>query len=127
MQDLKQTYNPDQPTQLPTGAIRLNCDRIDVVKTHQFADAGSRFVASGNAHINSSTLDAKSDRLSYRDDTDELTLESTTDRDVALKMRRDLRSEWYEMSGAELTYWPKTKTAEGKRAGRISGTLKNGQ
>lgn len=127
VQDLKQTYNPDQPTQLPTGAIRLNCDRIDVVKTHQFADAGSRFVASGNAHINSSTLDAKSDRLSYRDDTDELTLESTTDRDVALKMRRDLRSHWYEMSGAELTYWPKTKTAEVKRAGRISGTLKNGQ
>ena len=125
--DLKQTFDPDQPVQLPVGALRLNCDRIDVVKAHQFSNTGGRFVASGNAHINSNTLDSKADRITYRDDTDVLTLESTSARDVVLKMRRDARSPWNEMAGAELIYRPKTKTAEVKRVGRISATLENGR
>lgn len=125
----KQEFDPDRSQKLPAGAVRLNCDQINVSKigNARSPKAASRFVAFGKAHINSENFDSVADQISYRDDTDELVVESTSDKNVVLNFRRDSTSVWQQLTGAEVIYRPGDKTAEINKAGRISAEIGNGR
>jgi hypothetical protein len=121
-----QSFDPDRPGQLPDGAVRLNCQRIDLLreKNPLSPRPQSQFIASGNAHIRSQTIDSTAERITYRDDTDELTLGSASGEDVVLRMRRDANAGWDEIVGSELVYRLRDQTAHGKNI-RISATIGN--
>lgn len=124
-----QKFNPDVADNLPVGAVRLHCEQIDVSESKSpfSSKAVNQFLAFGNAHIQSDNFDSVADRISYRDDTDELTVESTSGKNVALKVRRDEKSSWQQVVGSEIIYRTRDKTAEVKKVGRISAELGSGR
>jgi len=67
------------------------------------------------------------DRISYRDDTDELIVESTSDKNVVLHFRRDAKSDWQQLAGAEVVYRTRDKSAEIKKVRNISAELRSGR
>ena len=113
--DFQKRFNPDRLDQLPQGAVRLNCDRIDLIRSNNSLSPKplSEFVASGNAHIHSETVDSKADRISYRDDTDELTVKGDNGKNIQVNFRRDSNSQWNRVSGPKIVYNVKDKSANG--------------
>ncbi len=126
----EQSFNPDQPNNLPEGSVRLHCERIDLVRNNApFASKPtSQFIATGNAHIQSDTIDSQADKIVYRDNTDILTLSGNGGRDVLLKLRRDPNSRWgQKIAGSELVYRLKDNTANIRKVGNVSATIGNRQ
>ncbi len=79
-------YLPEQTEPLPADAVKITCEQLKLSEwTPRNAQKSVKdLVASGNAHIISSQLEATADRVSYFEQTDNLVIEGTARSDASL-------------------------------------------
>lgn len=111
------SFDPVQPVNAPKGTVRLFCDRVDLIQSNNplSPNPRSQFIATGNAQIAADLFASQGDKISYRDDTDEMVVESLTSDSVFLRVRNNSQSNFDKtMEGSRFTYNVRTKTAVAK-------------
>ncbi len=128
VQNFDQEHDPDGAGRLPTDAIRLNCERIVLSQSlNRFTgQTFNQFTASENAHIRSDTFDSTADSIKYDEQTDQLTVESLSGKEVSFSRRRDSKSDWNTIVVKKrLTYRVSDQSFQADQVGRISATIGN--
>ena len=122
---VRQTFNPDHAGRLPVGSVRLNCQRIDIVRSDNplSPKPESEFIASGSAKIVSDSFATAAQKISYRQDTDTLHVAGTPGKNVVLKFRRENQLDWDTMVGSSVTYHLGTQTANAENVERIDASF----
>ena len=120
------TIDPSQPTNAPEGSVRLFCDRIDLVQSNNPLSPRprSQFTATGNAQLGADRFFCKGDRISYREDNENLVIERLTGKNVILRRRSSANSRFDQgLVGARVIYNVRTKTAEAENVESMSGSI----
>ena len=126
VQDFIQSIDPSRPKSTPPGTVRLFCDQIDLVQSSQpFTDQPkSQFVATGNAQIAADRFASRGDRISFRDDTENLVVESLTGKNVVLRLRNNAQSDFDKgIVNSKLIYNLRTKTVQAKDVDSLSASI----
>lgn len=78
--------DPDQPERLPLESVKVTCEQMKIAQwtPRNSTEATNELIATGNAHISSSTFEATADRVSYNRSTDILVVEGTPRSDAHL-------------------------------------------
>lgn len=127
VKNFEQEHDPDGAGRLPTDAIRLNCEQIVLSQSlNRFTGLTfNQFAATKNAHIRSETFDSTADSIQYDEQTDQLTVESLSGKEVSLSHRRDANSGWNRIVGKRLTYRVSDQSFQADKVGRIEATIGN--
>lgn len=86
VESFAQILDPDQPERLPLESVKVTCEQMKIAQwtPRNSSEATNELIATGNAHISSSTFEATADRVSYNRSTDILVVEGTPRSDAHL-------------------------------------------
>ena len=90
VQTWDQTFDPDQTASLAPGGVYLTCEHLQLAQwsPRNNTKPTSEMIATGNAHIKSDILESVSDRVSYNEQSDTLTLDGTARSDAKLWIKK---------------------------------------
>jgi lipopolysaccharide export system protein LptA len=127
VENFEQRFDPTNPVRTPPGTVRLFCNRMEMSQSKNplSPNPKSQFTATGNAQISADQFASRGDRISYRQDTENITIESLDGRNITLRTRANAQSrfEGQEIVGSRLIYNLQTKSASVQNVESLSASF----